>query len=257
MLLVADSTCTPRLDGPGVAGEAAASSSDDEWEEVETPKEYDALGFRADPELEALARAALGGGADGRRQRAHLARWTEGGALAELEAGRPERARELARAGVPSELRCRVWRALSGADELRALHAPDHFAACAARGAAARTDATSQIELDLARTFPGHRLFETAEGAALLRRVLTAFAQHDAHIGCARRRRRARARAASEACVVPRGAERRGRSAGKACSERARRSTVRLGRRTGGPAWPPDRRSARRLRTASAGRAIG
>ncbi|KAJ1625317.1 rab-GTPase-TBC domain-containing protein [Pavlovales sp. CCMP2436] len=156
-------------------------SSEDEWEEVETPREFDAHGFPVDRIMEELVRATLGA-REIRRASAHERRWRESG-LTDLAEGRMERARELARGGVPDDLRPSVWKQLASVDEIRSLHPDGYYEQCAKRGSRAKSEATAQIDLDLCRTFPGHRVFETKEGCLLLRRVLAAFAEHDQHIG--------------------------------------------------------------------------
>lgn len=43
--------------------------------------------------------------------------------------------------------------------------------------------ASSDIEKDIRRTFPGHRIFETTEGLNALRRVLVAYSVHNQEVG--------------------------------------------------------------------------
>lgn len=43
--------------------------------------------------------------------------------------------------------------------------------------------ASSDIEKDIRRTFPGHRIFETPEGLNALRRVLVAYSVHNQEVG--------------------------------------------------------------------------
>jgi len=45
------------------------------------------------------------------------------------------------------------------------------------------TLAASEIDKDLLRTFPGHSLYETKEGLAMLRRILLAYSVHNPDIG--------------------------------------------------------------------------
>ena len=109
----------------------------------------------------------------------------------------------MVRGGIPSELRARVWPALCGADAKRkSLNDRDYYsrllttvsereAADLATRAASPTrkpgdpprepcpclDTIEQIDKDLGRTFPQHRLIATPEGQASLRRLLRAYAR--------------------------------------------------------------------------------
>ena len=107
----------------------------------------------------------------------------------------------MVRGGIPFELRARVWPALCGADAKRkSLNDRDYYsrllttvsereAADLATRAASPTrkpgdpprepcpclDTIEQIDKDLGRTFPQHRLIATPEGQASLRRLLRAY----------------------------------------------------------------------------------
>ena len=104
-----------------------------------------------------------------------------------LEEGRLHRCRELKlliRSGVPEEIRGRVWLSLSGADTLRGKYPPRYYQELiVAPTFKEQTVATGEIEKDLHRTFPGHRMFREEAGVAALRRVLVAYSLHDAEVG--------------------------------------------------------------------------
>lgn len=104
-----------------------------------------------------------------------------------IDATRPELKR-LVRQGVPAARRQAVWPQCCRAAELRAAHAVGYFEALLAQPAATLPHdpgfaAERQIDLDLARTFPGHRLLSSADGAAKLRSVLIAYARRDPRVG--------------------------------------------------------------------------
>lgn len=110
--------------------------------------------------------------------------------------------KNMVRGGIPPELRAKVWPLLCGAEQKRmALNEHDYYArllrtveATEAADTAARAaaegmrvagdppraswetlDTLEQIDKDLKRTFPKHRLIGTAEGQASMRRVLRAY----------------------------------------------------------------------------------
>lgn len=101
--------------------------------------------------------------------------------------------KSLLRSGVPQDYRCKVWKALIdlkvGTD--RRERGPDYYQSLIeprqqASGAKQNMNPSSkQIELDLLRTLPNNRYFETIDssGTVRLRRVLTAFASHKPRIG--------------------------------------------------------------------------
>lgn len=121
----------------------------------------------------------------------------------------------MVRGGIPPELRARVWPFLCGANAKRlALSEEDYYprllrqveareeAERAAREAAEGSrkagdmprapwetlDCTEQIDKDLGRTFPQHRLISAPEGQASLRRLLRAYcAGRNPHTGCTAR----------------------------------------------------------------------
>ncbi|MDP2435494.1 MAG: EF-hand domain-containing protein [archaeon] len=88
----------------------------------------------------------------------------------------------LIRRGIPASHRQRVWLVLSGAAASRAEN-PSLFRDCVTLMAAKPSASAGQIDLDLARTFPGHPYFDSNEGRAALRVVLLAYAHFDPVIG--------------------------------------------------------------------------
>lgn len=104
-----------------------------------------------------------------------------------LEEGQLKRSRELkllVRGGVPESIRGRVWLALSGADSLRAKYPRNYYQELVSCPSfKERTVATGEIEKDLLRTFPGHRMFREEEGISALRRILVAYSLHNTEVG--------------------------------------------------------------------------
>ena len=104
-----------------------------------------------------------------------------------LEEGQLKRSRELkllVRGGVPESIRGRVWLSLSGADSLRAKYPRNYYQELIAGPTfKERTVATGEIEKDLLRTFPGHRMFREEEGVSALRRILVAYSLHNTEVG--------------------------------------------------------------------------
>ena len=162
----------------------------DSWEmmpgDVEDPR-YDRHGFRRDASrlrheaaFESLYEPRLV------VQEQRWGRCTE--KRAELSTLAPSELKHLARLGIPAARRKHVWPQLCRAAELKAASPEGHFAALLAMPAATSPQdpgfaAERQIDLDLARTFPGHRLLSSPDGAARLRQVLVAYARRDPSVG--------------------------------------------------------------------------
>ena len=96
--------------------------------------------------------------------------------------------KHLARLGIPAARRKHIWPLLCRAAELKASSPDGHFETMLAQPAATTPQdpgfaSERQIDLDLARTFPGHRLLSKPDGAAQLRRVLVAYARRDPQVG--------------------------------------------------------------------------
>ncbi|EOD24105.1 hypothetical protein EMIHUDRAFT_631945 [Emiliania huxleyi CCMP1516] len=161
---------------------ASAGCSSDDW--VEVPDEdddprFDSFGFRsfeapAPPRPEASSPGKGG-----------WARWS-----ARQLSRRPLELKRLVRRGVPAARRSEVWPFLARIDTLRCVEAGDYYAvlrdawggAGAAR-AAADLGVARQIELDVSRTFPGHRVFGGAAGRQRLRSVLLAYSRRNPEVG--------------------------------------------------------------------------
>ncbi|KAL6010272.1 hypothetical protein ACLOJK_000703 [Asimina triloba] len=91
--------------------------------------------------------------------------------------------KKLIRKGIPPSLRPKVWLAISGATKKRST-VPDtyyHDLTHAVHGKV--SPATTQIDHDLPRTFPGHPWLDTPEAHASLRRVLTGYSFRDSDVG--------------------------------------------------------------------------
>ena len=92
----------------------------------------------------------------------------------------------LVREGIPGTFRGRIWSCLAGTDELRQLYPPRHYEHVLLRAEndpEMQTQVNSDIDKDLQRTFPGHRMFTTPDGLAALRRVLVAYSVHCPAVG--------------------------------------------------------------------------
>mmetsp|Transcript_98311 Transcript_98311/g.194795 ORF Transcript_98311/g.194795 Transcript_98311/m.194795 type:complete len:380 (-) Transcript_98311:349-1488(-) len=89
------------------------------------------------------------------------------------------RLKALLRKGLPAEHRATVWWSVLGCENRRQ-HDPDGYARHVSGLAVPRTAA--EIERDLQRTFPNHRLFRMESGQAELRNVLQAFANHSPRV---------------------------------------------------------------------------
>eukprot|EP00742_Colponemidia_sp_Colp-10_P009143 GILJ01009945.1.p2 GENE.GILJ01009945.1~~GILJ01009945.1.p2 ORF type:complete len:469 (+),score=63.12 GILJ01009945.1:2087-3493(+) len=96
--------------------------------------------------------------------------------------------KSLVRQGIPASLRGQMWQYLSGSRYMLEMH--EGYYDCLTRfhaddelKEASRTPAMDQIDMDVERTFPGHRLFKTEAGTEPLRRVLRAFVLYNPNIG--------------------------------------------------------------------------
>lgn len=98
--------------------------------------------------------------------------------------------KNLLRSGVPQEYRCKVWKTLVNLRIQKERHSygPDYYQSLLEPNKKPSSGiikslnpATKQIELDLLRTLPNNKHFETLDssGTVRLRRVLTAYAEHN------------------------------------------------------------------------------
>uniref|UniRef100_S4RAB9 TBC1 domain family member 2B n=1 Tax=Petromyzon marinus TaxID=7757 RepID=S4RAB9_PETMA len=158
--------------------------------------EYDQYGFRTEPdglgEEERLAAKALA--LDRRslsiietRLDASLRVKWENMLAASREPSRSPELKMLMRSGVPHELRSRVWRwaVEQHVRAIRGRHAASYYCELLERSHGQHNPAARQVELDLPRTLPNNRHFETqsSEGIVKLRRVLLAYAWHNPEVG--------------------------------------------------------------------------
>jgi Rab-GTPase-TBC domain/FYVE zinc finger len=92
--------------------------------------------------------------------------------------------KRLVRDGIPPELRGRVWQKLSGSKDRQQNHeSVDYYNGLLRIAEVIGAPCQYEIEKDLHRTFPGHRVFETKDGLDTLRRVLTAYSLHNPAVG--------------------------------------------------------------------------
>ena len=164
--------------------------SDESWEicpNTEEDPRYDRHGFRRDASR--LAREQAFDSVYVGRLEQQEARWSRrvGSALT-LESIDRSELKRLVRQGIPAERRCTVWPQLCRATELRASAPDGYFEALLARPAATNPKeptwaAERQIDLDVARTFPGHRMLSSPEGTRKLRSVLVAYARRAPSVG--------------------------------------------------------------------------
>lgn len=101
----------------------------------------------------------------------------------------------LLRSGVPQEYRCKIWKALVDLriGKERERHGPDYYQSLlepnrpqsSATHKKPLNPSSKQIELDLLRTLPNNKHFETLDssGTVRLRRVLTAYSEHNPKVG--------------------------------------------------------------------------
>ena len=101
--------------------------------------------------------------------------------------GQVARTRELkllVRAGVPPPFRGPLWKAFSRMSERRSEYPPSHYRHLLEGEAFSRPSRdTAEIDKDVRRTFPGHRLFQTEPAIKALRRVLVAHSLHNPRVG--------------------------------------------------------------------------
>lgn len=96
--------------------------------------------------------------------------------------------KKLIREGIPPNMRGRVWMALCGLAEKKALRPPDYYESLVATALSENCQSSSvfkQIDKDVYRTFPNHMSYAdpAGEGIAMLRRILLAYSMRNPAIG--------------------------------------------------------------------------
>lgn len=110
-----------------------------------------------------------------------------------VDLGKSKEFKSLLRSGVPQEYRCKIWKSLVDlkiGDERRS-YGPDYYQSLLEPNRPLNSSkktlnpAWKQIELDLLRTLPNNKHFETLDssGTVRLRRVLTAYSEHNPQVG--------------------------------------------------------------------------
>ncbi|XP_053086399.1 TBC1 domain family member 8B isoform X2 [Pangasianodon hypophthalmus] len=108
----------------------------------------------------------------------HFAEYGRGSAMF-----RTRKTRELVARGLPETLRGELWMLFSGAVNEMATH-PGYYASLVDESVCVSSSiACDEIERDLHRSLPEHPAFQSDRGISALRRVLTAYANHNPAIG--------------------------------------------------------------------------
>ncbi|KAL7753028.1 GTPase activating protein (GAP) [Sorochytrium milnesiophthora] len=89
---------------------------------------------------------------------------------------------KLVRVGIPNRLRGEIWELCSGAMYLRAMN-PGYYQNLLKKHEGEKSFAMEEIEKDLNRSLPEYPAYQTDEGIAALRRVLTAYSWRDPELG--------------------------------------------------------------------------
>lgn len=104
-----------------------------------------------------------------------------------LDLGRNKEFKNLLRCGVPQEYRCKIWTILTDLrmGQERKECGPDYYLGLLEPSKSSSTSSAKQIELDLLRTLPNNKHFETIDspGTMRLRRVLTAYSERNPKVG--------------------------------------------------------------------------
>ena len=113
------------------------------------------------------------------------------GNLNNHEMQRSQELKAMLRTGIPQEYRCKIWRGLISMRVKNKMAAvgPNYYQTLLKQKTVIDTKgldpSIKQIELDLLRTLPNNKHFESldSDGTARLRRVLTAFSRHNQAVG--------------------------------------------------------------------------
>ena len=182
--------------GGGSSSETRRSSVDGEetWEIMpsgahEDPR-FDQHGFRRDAnKLEREDAFLADYAARVLQQEQRWARHVSSGPVEQhaLDALPHTELKRLARLGIPASRRGHIWPKLVRSGDLRGTESASYFNTLLAAPAACPGDpgfaAERQIDLDLKRTFPGHKLLSGEPGMERLRKVLVAYARRAPNVG--------------------------------------------------------------------------
>ena len=162
---------------------ASAPRDEEAWVHVPDPR-YDRYGFKRPTAIASLQQEFEVDYA--RRISQQERRWRRHEATARADTSRTKELKRLARNGIPPGRRGEIWQQMVGADGLRSREVTGYFEGLVQveeEDEGEPSAAVRQIELDLARTFPGHRFFETDAGQAQLRQVLVAYSLRNPRVG--------------------------------------------------------------------------
>jgi len=160
--------------------------AEDGWEmlpDADDDPRFDVYGFRvqagAAPGAAPCAKLATGGATGVRWQRRSTQQLSR----------RPLELKNLVRQGIPSTRRTDVWPFLARAETLRCVEPGGYYTSLRddpgsiGRADAAEHKTARQIDLDVSRTFPGHRVFGASTGRETLRAVLLCYARRNPAVG--------------------------------------------------------------------------
>jgi hypothetical protein len=145
---------------------------------------FDEHGFRVRGQAASRPRPSAAGATGGDC----VKRWQRRSTPGQLSR-RPLELKWLVRQGIPATRRADVWVFLSRAETLRRVEPDDYFTSlCDHPDGIGRADASEyrtarQIDLDVTRTFPSHRMFGAPAGRERLRAVLLAYARRNPAVG--------------------------------------------------------------------------
>ena len=159
------------------------ASKDEAWVHVQDPR-YDRYGFKRPEAIASLQQEFEVDYA--KRISQQERRWHRHETTAREDTSRTKELKRLARNGIPPSRRGEIWQQMAGADGLRSREVTGYFEGLVQQEEEDEGEpsaAVRQIELDLARTFPGHRFFATDKGQAQLRQVLVAYSLRNPCVG--------------------------------------------------------------------------